>query len=71
VGGLIDSLHEVFSRDRAIATQGGASRCGVCYLHFPVGELTYRDTEGFYVCESCAHALGSARVPMVRRQQRQ
>lgn len=71
VGELIDSLHEVFARDRAIATQGGAARCGVCYLHFPVGELIYRDVEGFYVCESCAHALGSARVPMVRRQQRQ
>ncbi|HEU0025673.1 MAG TPA: hypothetical protein VFQ25_01035 [Ktedonobacterales bacterium] len=71
VGGLIDSLHEVFARDRAVATQGGAARCGVCYLHFPVGELLYRDAEGFYVCESCAHALGSAHVPMVRRQQRQ
>lgn len=71
VGGLIDSLHEVFARDRAIATQGSAARCGVCYLHFPVGELIYRDAEGFYVCESCARALGSARVRMVRRQQRQ
>lgn len=70
VGSLIDSLHEVFTHDRAIASQGGASRCGVCYLHFPVGELIYRDAEGFYVCQSCAHALGSARVPMVRRQQR-
>jgi hypothetical protein len=71
VGTLIDSLHEVFVRDRTIASQGGASRCGVCYLHFPVSELLYRDAEGFYVCESCAHALGPARVPMVRRQQRQ
>lgn len=71
VATLIDSLHQVFERDRSIASQGGVARCGVCYLHFPVGELTYRDVEGFYVCESCAHALGAARVPMVRRQQRQ
>ena len=71
VGTLIDTLHELFTRDRAVASQGGAARCGVCYLHFPVGELLYRDAEGFYVCESCAHALGSARVSMVRRQQRQ
>ncbi len=71
VAELIDSLHEVFERDRNIASQGGVARCGVCYLHFPVGELTYRDVEGFYVCESCAHALGATRVPMVRRQQRQ
>ena len=70
VGGLIDSLHEVFTRDRSVASQGGAARCGVCYLHFPVAELIYRDAEGFYVCQSCSHALGSARVPMVRRQQR-
>jgi hypothetical protein len=70
VGALIDSLHEVFARDRALASQGSVARCGVCYLHFPTEELTYREDDGFYVCESCAHALGLARVPMVRRQQR-
>jgi hypothetical protein len=71
VGALIDSLHEVFARDRAIASQSSVARCGVCYLHFPTEELIYREDDGFYVCESCAHALGLARVPMVRRQQRQ
>ena len=71
VGTLVDSLHEIFARDRAIASQGGAARCGVCYLHFPSDELTYRDAEGFYVCQNCAHALGAVRVPMLRRQQRQ
>lgn len=71
VGPLVDSLRDLFVRDRSIASQGGVARCGVCYLHFPVGELTYREGEGFYVCSSCEHALGSARVSMVRRQQRQ
>lgn len=70
VGGLIDSLHDLFAHDRSIASQGGISRCGICYLHFPANELTYREAEGFYVCDSCGHALGVARVTMVRRQQR-
>ncbi len=70
VGGLIDSLHDLFTQDRAIASQGSSSRCGICYLHFPVAELVYRDAEGFYVCQACGRALGSARVSMVRRQQR-
>jgi hypothetical protein len=70
VGGLIDALHELFTQDRAVATQGGSSRCGLCYLHFPIGELVYRESEGFYVCQACERALGSARVNMVRRQQK-
>jgi hypothetical protein len=70
VGGLIDSLHELFTQDRSVASQGGASRCGLCYLHFPVSALVYREAEGFYVCENCARSLGIARVDMVRRQQR-
>ncbi len=70
VGGLIDALHDVFTQDRAVATQGGSSRCGLCYLHFPIGELVYRESEGFYVCQACERALGSARVNMVRRQQK-
>jgi hypothetical protein len=68
VGALIDSLKDVFARDRTIASQGGVARCGVCYLHFPTAELIYRDAEGFYVCSSCSQALGVIRVPMVRRQ---
>ncbi len=70
VGGLIDTLHDLFAHDRSIASQGGISRCGICYLHYPANELTYREAEGFYVCESCGHALGAGRVMMVRRQQR-
>lgn len=69
VGALIDSLHEVFARDRAIATQGSSARCGLCYLHYPVAELDYRD-DGYYICASCQRGLGNAHVPMVRRQQR-
>jgi len=71
VGALIDSLHDLFSHDRTVASQGGSSRCGICYFHYPLSELTYRDEEGFYVCHGCERSLGSARVSMVRRQQRQ
>lgn len=70
VGELIDALHDLFTHDRAIATQGSASRCGICYFHFALGELVYRESEGFYVCQPCERALAGARVPMVRRQQR-
>jgi hypothetical protein len=70
VGSLIDSLREVFERDRSVASQGGTARCGICYLHFPVAELDYRAEEGFYVCAPCALRLGATRLPMVRRQQR-
>lgn len=71
VGALIDDLHELFKQDRTAASQGGNSRCGICYFHFPLGELIYREAEGFYVCQQCERSLGSARVSMVRRQQRQ
>lgn len=70
VGPLIDSLHDVFIQDRSVASQGGTTRCGICYLHFPIAELEYRDAEGYYVCARCARALGHTRLPMVRRQQR-
>jgi hypothetical protein len=70
VGALIDALHAVFERDRAVASQGGAKRCGICYLHFSVTELEYREVEGHYVCAGCAAVLHQARLPMVRRQQR-
>lgn len=71
VGSLIDSLHELFSQDRTVASQGSVARCGICYLHFSLSELIYREAEGFYVCQSCARALGVGRIAMVRRQQRQ
>lgn len=70
VGGLIDSLHDLFTRDRGLASQGGVSRCGICYLHYPLGELVYHEGEGFYICRTCERALGGARINMVRRQQR-
>ena len=70
VGSLIDSLRELFVRDRSVASQGGSTRCGICYLHFPLAELRYREAEGFYVCEACSRALGTAAIPMVRHQQR-
>jgi len=70
VGELIDALHDLFTHDRTIASQGSSSRCGICYFHYPLGELVYREAEGFYVCQACERALGGARVPMARRQQR-
>jgi hypothetical protein len=66
---MIQSLHELFERDRQIASQPDATRCGICYLHFPVSELHYRD-EGFYVCQGCERALGNQRLPMIRVQQK-
>lgn len=69
LGELIDSLHELFARDRAVASQAGI-RCGICYLHFPKEALEYRDEEGYYVCGSCAEALARERLNMVRRQHR-
>jgi len=53
-----------------VASQGGVARCGICYFHFPIGELVYRESEGFYVCQTCERSLGVGHVPMVRRQQR-
>lgn len=70
VGTLIDSLHDLFSQDRTIASQGNATRCGICYLHYSLSELEYREAEGYYVCADCKRALGSTQLVMVRRQQR-
>jgi hypothetical protein len=70
VGPLIDALHEVFEHDRVIASQGQSTRCGICYLYFPLSELTYKVEDGFYCCPQCMRALGSAHLPMVHRQQK-
>jgi hypothetical protein len=70
IGPLIDALHDIFERDRAVASQGTSTRCGICYLHYPLADLTYREAEGFYVCAGCAQAMGSTQLFMVRRQQR-
>ncbi len=69
VGSLVDSLHELFAQDRAVASQGDGTRCGICYLHFPLNALEYREVEGFYICAGCRRALGHQQVMMIRRQQ--
>jgi hypothetical protein len=70
IASLLDHLRELFARDRAVSSQQISTRCGICYLHYPVADLTYREEEGFYVCAGCAPALGKRRLPMVRRQQK-
>lgn len=70
VGTLIDSLHDLFAQDRTVASQGNATRCGICYLHYPLSELEYREAEGYYVCVVCKRALGPTQLMMVRRQQK-
>src|SRR5262249_22811286 len=67
---LIDALKELFQHDRAVASQGSSTRCGICYLHFVVADLEYREAEGFYICSNCKQALARATLPMIRRQQR-
>jgi hypothetical protein len=69
VGSLIDALHGLFAQDRAMASQGESARCGICYLHFPLTALEYREAEGFYVCAACKRALGHNPLMMIRRQQ--
>ena len=66
---LIKSLHVLFEHDRQVASQPDATRCGLCYLHYPLTELQYRD-EGFYICSNCDKALGTHHQTMVRRQQK-
>lgn len=66
---LIQSLHDLFARDRQLASQTDTTRCGICYLYFPLSDLHYRD-EGFYVCLACEHALGKQRIFMLHRQQK-
>ncbi len=67
---MIESLHELFEHDRQIASQPDSTRCGICYLHFQVSELFYRDEEGFYVCQNCEQTLGRQTLLMVRQQQK-
>ena len=67
---LIVSLHELFALDRQVASQQDSTRCGICYLHFTVSSLTYREEEGFYVCQGCQRSLGKYTLPMIRRQQK-
>ena len=67
---LIASLHELFALDRQVASQQDSTRCGICYMHFSVSSLVYREEEGFYVCQDCERVLGKQTLPMVRRQQK-
>jgi hypothetical protein len=67
---MIASLHELFERDRQIASQPDSARCGICYLYFPLNELSYREDDGFYICTNCERQLGKQWLPMLRRQQK-
>ena len=67
---LIAALKELFAQDRQMASQQDSTRCGICYMHFTVSELFYREEEGFYVCKGCERALAKTNIPMVRRQQK-
>jgi hypothetical protein len=67
---LIESLRQQFEQDRALASQPGAVRCGICYLYYRQTDLFYREEEGFYVCKSCQRVLGNMQIKMLRRQQR-
>lgn len=67
---LIESLRQQFEQDRALASQTGSARCGICYLYYRQADLAYREEEGFYICKSCQRSLGNGRIKMVRRQQR-
>ncbi len=67
---MLVSLHELFEHDRQVASQADARRCGICYLHFMVSELHYREEEGLYVCAGCEKAASKAQLPMIRRQQK-
>lgn len=69
VGAIIDALRPVFQQDRAVASQVSSVRCGICYLFHSPGDVTYREEEGFYVCDRCQHTLGTIRLRMIRRQQ--
>jgi hypothetical protein len=66
---MLESLRELFEHDRQVASQPDSSRCGICYLYFPLSELHYRD-EGFYVCPECEQALGKQSVQILRKQQK-
>jgi hypothetical protein len=66
---MIQSLRDLFEQDRQTASQSDSTRCGICYLHFPVSELQYRE-EGFYLCKGCEHTLGRHSLPMLRHQQK-
>ncbi len=67
---LLDSLRAIFINDRAVGSRADVGRCGICYLIFAREELHFHEEEGFYACETCETALGTARLPMVHRQRK-
>ena len=67
---MILSLRELFALDRQAASQPDSSRCGICYIHFMLSELRYREEEGLYVCRGCERTIGKQTIPMLRRQQK-
>jgi hypothetical protein len=66
---MLVSLRELFEHDRQVASQSAGTRCGICYLHFTLDELCYRE-EGFYTCPQCERTLGKRSMPMLRQQQK-
>ncbi|MBX5449949.1 hypothetical protein [Thermogemmatispora sp.] len=70
LNGLIAELRALFERDRQIASLPDSTRCGICYLHYRLSELRWRE-EGFYICRECERLLGEQPMPMLRKQQRQ
>ena len=67
---MITSLRELFASDRQVASQTDSKRCGICYLHFTINDLTYREVEGFYICANCVQTLGKQNLSMLRHQQK-
>jgi hypothetical protein len=66
---MVQSLHELFEHDRQLASQPNSTRCGICYLHFLLSEMQYRD-EGFYICSHCSQTLSQQDVSMLHKQQK-
>jgi hypothetical protein len=66
---MLQSLHDLFEQDRQIASQPDSTRCGICYLYYPVSQLHYRE-EGLYMCPRCEQAMGHQSMPVVRKQQK-
>ncbi len=66
---MILVLRDLFEKDRQMASQSETTRCGICYLHFPLSELIYRE-EGFYICPGCSRTLQQQKLQMLRKQQK-
>ncbi len=67
---LLETLRALFSEDRGNGVHADAMRCGICYLTYHREFLRYHEAEGFYACQACEVALGTAQVHMVHRQRK-